>query len=283
MRYGSIRDLVLAMTVILGDGRIIRAGRPVVKNVAGYDLPKVLIGSHGTLGLIADVTLKLAPRPRARRTLLVPVDDLAHGLECAERLLPHALLASAIVLARAGGAELGIEGWTSPYVIAYTAEGMPGDVAEELKRAGSALQAVHAAQAAPVEFLTGTDVWAAALKNATADSMILRAGVTSENLAAFLQRHAATFASGKFVVDVASGLVYVNVMPENAASASALVSTLRQAALHAGGYAVLMHVPEEWRDSLERWGYQPDTLELMARLKERWDPGGILNPGHFIL
>ena len=76
MRYGGLRDLVLATTVALGDGRVIRAGRPVVKNVAGYDMPKVFIGAHGTLGLIADVTLKLAPLPRVRASLIAPLEEV---------------------------------------------------------------------------------------------------------------------------------------------------------------------------------------------------------------
>src|SRR5712692_2448000 len=100
MRYGSLRDLVLCTTVVLGDGRVIRAGRPVIKNVAGYDLVKVFVGSHGTLGLIIDVTLKLTPLPRARRTLLAPLDDLEHGLALAEQARTMALVASAILLCK---------------------------------------------------------------------------------------------------------------------------------------------------------------------------------------
>ncbi len=69
MRYGAIRDLVLSVTVALADGRVIRAGRPVMKNVAGFDLVKLFVGSHGTLGLITEATLKYAAQPRARRTL----------------------------------------------------------------------------------------------------------------------------------------------------------------------------------------------------------------------
>ncbi len=100
MRYGSLRDLVLCATVVLGDGRVIRAGRPVIKNVAGYDLVKVFVGSHGTLGLITDVTLKLTPLPRARRTLLAPLDDLEHGLALAGQARTMALVASAILLCK---------------------------------------------------------------------------------------------------------------------------------------------------------------------------------------
>ncbi|MCP6756844.1 hypothetical protein NL533_34980, partial [Klebsiella pneumoniae] len=68
MRYGGIRDLVLAVKAILPDGRVIHAGRPVVKNVAGYDLTKLFVGSHGTLGLIGEITFKIAPLPRTVAT-----------------------------------------------------------------------------------------------------------------------------------------------------------------------------------------------------------------------
>ena len=68
MRYGALRDLVLTATVALPNGRVIRAGRPLVKNVAGYDISKLFVGSYGTLGVITDVTLKLAPLPRARQS-----------------------------------------------------------------------------------------------------------------------------------------------------------------------------------------------------------------------
>ncbi len=137
MRYGSIRDLVLCATTVLADGRVIRTGRPVIKNVAGYDLTKVFIGSHGTLGLITDVTLKIAVQPRAQRTLLLPLDDLRHGLAWARKLLPLALIASAIVLCK-GCTIPGMP--QSAYILAYTAEGVPEDVQAELDQVRQALR-----------------------------------------------------------------------------------------------------------------------------------------------
>ena len=125
MRYGSIRDLVLATTIAFTSGNVIRTGRPIVKNVAGYDLTKAFVGSHGTLGLIVDITLKLMALPRTRRTLLIPVDDLHNGLIWGRRLLPLALNASAITLNK-GYASTEVA--HSNYLLAYTAEGMPKDV-----------------------------------------------------------------------------------------------------------------------------------------------------------
>jgi glycolate oxidase FAD binding subunit len=74
-RYGTSRDLVLGVTVVLADGMRASSGGRVVKNVAGYDLGKLFCGSRGRLGLIARVALRLHPRPRAQRTLVVPVAD----------------------------------------------------------------------------------------------------------------------------------------------------------------------------------------------------------------
>src|SRR5712691_4156537 len=154
MRYGSLRDLVLCATVVLADGRVIRTGRPVIKNVAGYDLVKVLVGSQGTLGLITDVTLKLTPLPRARRTLLIPLDELGRGLTLAGQMVSQALVASAILLCK--GCEIpGVS--SSSYVLVYTAEGIAEDVQAELEQVRQLLQARGISEPIEVETLSGTD------------------------------------------------------------------------------------------------------------------------------
>jgi glycolate oxidase FAD binding subunit len=76
-RFGAPRDLVLGVTLVLADGTVASAGGKVVKNVAGYDLGKLVCGSHGTLALIARVSLRLHPTPAAARTLVVDTDDSA--------------------------------------------------------------------------------------------------------------------------------------------------------------------------------------------------------------
>ena len=95
-RYGRARDLVLGVTVVLADGTVANAGGKVVKNVAGYDLAKLFCGSHGRLGLIGRVSLRLHPRPEASRTLAIPVatPDEVQGLV---RALLHSTLAPSAV------------------------------------------------------------------------------------------------------------------------------------------------------------------------------------------
>ena len=109
-RYGTARDLVIGVTVVLADGMIASSGGKVVKNVAGYDLAKLFCGSEGRLGLIARVALRLHPRPEANRTLVVPVSSAANAAEKAQAILRAPLAASAVDLVWPGRLAVQFEG-----------------------------------------------------------------------------------------------------------------------------------------------------------------------------
>ena len=280
MRYGSVRDLVLASTVVLPDGRVIRAGRPVVKNVAGYDMPKLFVGSHGTLGLITDVTLKLAPLPRARASLIAPVDDLADGLEWSMKLLQVCLVASSLLLCR------GCDGFSSaPFSLIYTAEGVPEDVAAELAQARNVLQASGAAGLVQMDQPSGSEAWMnwirAGIPNpaygGTLTSLI-RLGIAPKDLPSLLESQKMDLNGSAFFADLASGQLYIQAGPESGIDLVAL----RAAAHKIGGYAVLMATPDASK-GVDPWGYSPESLQLMRKIKSRWDARGLLNPGAFLL
>lgn len=279
MRYGSIRDLVLCATVVLADGRVIRTGRPVIKNVAGYDLTKIFIGSHGTLGLISDITLKIAATPRTQRTLLVPLDDLRYGLVLAKKLLPVALIASAIVVCK-GGSLPDIP--QSASALAYTAEGVPEDVQAELDQVRQVLRASGAREPIEVERPSGTDIWCALL-GGSRGTLQVRVGVAAKDVAAYVNDQAAVLNRGTFLVDMSSGLVYAAMASDEVGEAREWLERLRQSALALDGYAMVIDMPEGWQGVIDRWGYRPQAIDLMQGLKERWDPHGVLNPGVFIV
>jgi len=109
-RYGTARDLVIGVTVVLADGTVASSGGKVVKNVAGYDLGKLFCGSEGRLGLIARVALRLHPRPEASRTLGVPVRSAAEAAEVARKLLRAPLELSALDVVWPGRVAVLIEG-----------------------------------------------------------------------------------------------------------------------------------------------------------------------------
>lgn len=265
MRYGALRDLVLAATVVLPDGRVIRAGRPVVKNVAGYDLPKLFVGSYGTLGLLTDVSLKLAPLPRARASLIVPVETLAQGLQWGAQLLRVCLTASALVLCK-GCDSLA----ATPYTLVYTAEGVSEDVAAELAEVRALLRAVGAGDLAQLDAPSGNDIWAAWLRSAGSNT-VARIGVAPKDLARLLIDVAPALGDAAFLADLASGLLY---------TCGAPLTGMRPAALAAGGYAVAVAPGGE---TIDPWGYVPEGLDLMRALKARWDAAGIFNAGAFVV
>jgi len=109
-RYGTARDLVIGVTVVLADGTVASSGGKVVKNVAGYDLGKLFCGSEGQLGLIARVALRLHPRPEASRTLGVQVRSAAEAAAVARKLLHAPLELSALDVVWPGWVAVLIEG-----------------------------------------------------------------------------------------------------------------------------------------------------------------------------
>ena len=283
MRYGAVQDLVLCATVALADGRVIRAGRPVIKNVAGFDLVKAFVGSHGTLGLIADVTLKLVVKPRTQRTLLIPVDDYRYGLVCAGKLLPMALVASAIMLCKDCVLPKGVQVSASPFTLVYTAEGITEDVEAELDQVRQVLRTEGGPEPLEIEGLSGTDIWAASLAGSRG-TLLVRAGVAAKDVAAYINEQAAALNEGAFLADMSSGFVYAVASHIDAAEeAGAWLEKLRQPAVALDGYAVVMDMPEHWQGKIDRWGYRPQAIDLMHRLKGRWDPEGILNGGEFMV
>jgi len=279
MRYGGLRDQALAMTIVAADGRIIHAGRPVVKNVAGYDLPKVMIGSFGALGLIADVTLKVFSLPRARRSLLVPVDDLELGVAWAQICLDSALVSTGIVLANMAGEYPALG---TSCMLAFSAEGPAEDVKSELELIRSRLAAAGAARITEVDGAAAGELWAQFLGQQWNNRTLVRTGLPPRLLGRYLVEHA-KICTRSFIADIASGLLYTDFPITGLAAAQAALAVSRHADLHAGGYAVVMASPPELIGQLDRWGYQPQTLELMRALKAHWDPAGILNPGVFLV
>ena len=116
LTVGPVRDSVLEVELVTGDGRLVRGGARTVKNATGYDLPRLVAGSLGTLGAIVQVALRLRPRPKARRTLVWQTDQ---PIDLGLRLLDGVPLPTA-VLAMPQSVELRLEGW--PEAVAAQAD-----------------------------------------------------------------------------------------------------------------------------------------------------------------
>ncbi len=258
-RYGAIRDLILAITAVLPDGRVIRAGKAVVKNVAGYDLPKLFVGSYGTLGLITDVTFKLFPLPRRRTTLSITVDDLKSGLILGNKLLQVCVIASSLILFKD----------THSCKIIYTAEGLSEDVNVELSKVKSILQSEKGKRIDQLEDISGNEIWANWINKASA--LTLRMGVAPKDLEKIIISLEPKLINSSFIADFPSGIVYLQ---------NTELDEIRKTAKEHNGYAIILKGDNYGYDL---WGHKPESLDLMKKIKSKWDKRGLFNPGAFIV
>ncbi len=259
-RYGAPRDLLLGMTVALSDGTIAHSGGKVIKNVAGYDIAKLFAGSFGTLGAILSVNVRLHPRPPVTATTLGAGAD------------PDVLAAAARALA---AAPLELDSLD----VAWHA-GRGGVLTrcggtEALRRATRVGELMRAAGLEEVA-IEGDDgvLWARQRAGQRSRrGAVLRVAARPTALAAVLR--AADSCDGTLVGRAGLGTSYLELEADVVARAREL--------LPPGAVAVLLDAPPELRARLDPWaGGAGPALELMRRVKARFDPAGTCNPGVFV-
>ena len=260
-RYGAPRDLALGMAVALADGTVARSGGKVIKNVAGYDLAKLFAGSFGTLGVILSVSVRLHPLPAASATALGAAHDPATLAAGARALASAPLELDALDVAwrRGRGGVLARFSGADPVPRARRAARMLQEAGLEEVDVMTEEETVWARQRSGQRSRDGALVLVSGRPSALAD--VLRA--TEE-------------AGGTLVGRAALGLSYVDVDP-------AALNRLR-AALPAGVRTVLRDAPADVRRTLDPWATPAadPALVLMRRVKERFDPAGVCNPGLFV-
>ncbi len=277
MRYGALRDLVLCATVALPDGRVIRTGRPLVKNVAGFDLTRIFVGSYGTLGLLCDVSLKIVAPPRSIQTLLVPVASIQQGLQLGMRMTALTLTASAIVLCKDYVGENNLH---SPYLLAYTAEGLAEDVQAELAQVQAILKENGASVAHEVQTVTGTQLWSEYLSDTPKEALLLRIGIPASKLPTYIEEQIEQLKECRYIVDLANGFLYIQYHAKTVEQVVTNMAALRESAIAAGGYALAMAIPHHLQGHVEHWkawNYQAEGLAIAKRLKACWDSHDILH------
>ncbi len=281
MLHGSVRDLVIGMKVVLADGERIKAGGKVVKNVAGYDMCKLFVGSFGTLGIITEVTFKMAPRPETDGTV-VARGSLAQASQLVDALFASVLTPSAIsVIHGEVAAAAGLPG--EAVSVAVWAEGFEeavarhiGDVKLMAEQAGMTAEKLDAAAHTHLWQVVrdfGADGTAPAVLRVT----VPPAAVT-EIIAAV--QDSADGGPSRYVADAGTGTIWFTC--RDASSAPGWFSRLAAAAAKRQGHVVLAAAPPEVKRTLDVWGPPPPTLGLMKELKRQFDPQGLLNPGRFV-
>lgn len=292
-RYGTARDLLIGSRAVLADGSLIRAGGKVVKNVAGYDLNKLMIGSFGTLGVIVEATLKVAPLPagfgmllatfgsfdaayatamEVSRSPLQPLSLDLIGPPAAQRLVEGSRAepaAEAWLLAmELGGSAAAVERMTRELVLIATAGGSPEVTALEPGQREQMMRRIR-------DYGRSADDPAA---------LILRASVLPSDTPAVVRAIAGARGGSEpaVIVRAGSGVVYSYWGEGAAARAGEIAAALRAAAAPLGGTVVVERAPDAAMRGLDAWGLAGDDVELMRRVKAAYDPDGVLSPGRMV-
>ena len=283
--YGTARDLLIGLTVVAADGSIVRGGGKVVKNVAGYDLPKLFIGSWGTLGVIVEATVKLRPRPAAERLLAVRFDRLKDAGAAVRGLLASDLIPNAVEILDPGVcAGLGLVG--SPTLVVGF-DGLAEQVdwqAAELSALATPLGGHGAAELDPMVW-TRLAVGARAAFPALAAVMgfsvlpTLVAELMEQGAAAARNRGLQSAWSAHAGIGSVTGALAAD--PEPARVAAAL-EEWRGHARAGGGHATLEWAPLAVKSRVPVWDDPGSATRLMRGIKEQLDPRNLLNPGRFV-
>jgi glycolate oxidase FAD binding subunit len=281
IKAGAARDHFLGFEAVSGRGEAFKAGGRVVKNVTGYDLCKLIAGSYGTLAVMSALTVKVLPAPEKTRTVLIEgLDDakagaaMAAGLGSAHEVsgaahLPAALAARSGVsyVSQAGGA-----------VTALRVEG-PGPSVEhrcaalrEALGGGGPTEELHGHNSSAfwrevrdVSFFADSD-----------ERIVWRISVPPSDGAGVVAAIAAAGITTEALYDWGGGLIWLAMPLSDDAGAAAV----RAAVATSGGHATLFRAPADIRAAVEVFQPQEVALAaLTARLKENFDPRGVLNPG----
>ncbi len=280
IKAGAARDHVLGVRAVSGRGEVFKSGGRVVKNVTGYDMSKLLAGSYGTLGVMTEITLKVLPAAEKIRTILVMGLDDAAGVAALTRALhsPNDVSAAAHLPARAAAqssvsyvrnagssvAAVRIEG--SEASVEARCRALKNDLAglgeiEELHRHNSAAFWCEVGDVAPFAGDEDRDVWRLSVPPASSVGVAEAVGREHDTLAFY---------------DWGGGLVWLAVADDEGRAADAV----RKAVGECGGHATLIRAPASRRARVAV--FQPQSgpvAALSRRLKQGFDPNGILNPG----
>lgn len=283
MHYGGVRDQVIGMKCVLATGEQVKSGGKVVKNVAGYDMCKLFTGSLGTLGVITEVTLRMAPVPERSASVLAS-GTIAQALKLVEQIEASALLPSAVTLVNARAAvqltaESGIRKQGSDYLVLVWVEGFSEAVERHLndlrtmaKAAGMSAEALEDSQ--------HQTLWKSICDfSSIVSSPLYKLTLPLGAIGGAISTIDGWSPTPQIVAHMGAGTLWVASDVDDVAGWFARLSAL---ATSNRGHAIVAAAPPHVKEVVDVWGPPPPSLSVMAEIKRQFDPAGILNPGRFV-
>ncbi len=285
-RYGTMRDLLVGLTVVRADGTVVKGGGRVVKNVTGYDIPKLHVGALGTLGVVVEAHLRLHPRPAEERSWVFGFGSAEAALEAALDVRDTPVVLSRCQLLDAGALRALGEASPPGAALAVTIASVPDAVRAQGARVA---EVCGRAGGAPIE-VPDADAWWRTVADVgwprdPATHLSLRIGARPTDVAKALRAIEAAGLGTREIVataDLATGVLHAAATPIQSGRVRDAVAHVRDAVGTLGGSCVVEHAPPDALPGLDIWGSVGAALESMRRLKRELDPGGVLNPGRYV-
>jgi FAD/FMN-containing dehydrogenase len=295
--YGLPRDMVLGVRFVAPNGDIIGMGGKTVKNVSGYDVSKLMIGSHGSLGVLCEMTFRLLPLPEKANTELLFFKDLGEASELTNRIFDSPLLPAAVEIVNHGAFPfLAVEGMRkSGFAVAVAMEGVEETVdrmAKEVKAMGSELGALENRGFQGEHHYGFWNTYSnlpAVLGERNPDLLSVRLNYPISRYAEVLDCGAS--AASNHALDAVllshagSGVSFVHIMVSQSNATEPVISFLKQLGERCeslGGHMVLDRARPFWKKQWPAWGKVGGNFTVMKRIKEQMDPLGIFSPGRFV-
>jgi glycolate oxidase FAD binding subunit len=284
-RFGGLRDLLLGVRFVQPDGVVTFGGSKVVKSVSGYDVPKLMVGALGTLGVLAELTLRLHPLPDAERSWLVLSDRAAAAQDFVALLVDSPLQPSRIELFDEGALRL-LTSEPGSLGVAVSI----GSVAEAVREQGERLTAMAKAAKArivplPDGFWRQADSAMAAPAGFTVLHVASLAGRLADTTGAIADAVRGAGSGGQVRFSGCASLVTFRVLIGGASVAAMadIATRLRAWIAAVGGSVVVARGSVELRRAVDPWGaIEPGAFALMRALRDEFDPRRVLNPGRYV-
>ena len=283
MHYGGVRDQVIGMKCVLATGEQVKSGGKVVKNVAGYDMCKLFTGSLGTLGVITEVTLRMAPVPERSASVLAS-GTIAQALKMVEQIEASALLPCAVTLVNARAAvqltaESGIRKQESDYLVLVWVEGF----SEAVERHLNDLRTIAKAAGMSAEALEDSQhqtLWKSICDfTSIVSGPLCRLTLPLGAIGGAISTIDGWSPTPQIVAHMGAGTLWVASDVDDVAGWFARLSAL---ATSNRGHAIVAAAPPHVKEVVDVWGPPPPGMSIMAEIKRQFDPAGILNPGRFV-
>lgn len=272
-RYNSVRDMVLGVELVRSDGTQVKAGGRVVKNVAGYDLMKLLTGSYGTLGIVTQVTLRLYPLQESSQTVFLSGEASAVA-RVMQALLNSGLTPTAIdLLSATVCGELDL---AAAIGLLVRFQGLAESVTEQMKRLVALGQSQGlTTHVPPAEDETWQRLGQVLTSEASANRVLCKWAVRSAETVVTLSYLQEKFPEALARFHAGGGLGQVQFPSVTAVD----VLEMRSFVEARGGFLTVLEAPDALKTSLDVWGYRGNGLGWMRSIKQQFDPQGLLSPG----